>query len=503
MSIRFSKYVRIVSGVAGNSGVRQRDLIGRIFTTSLLVGVDEIFEFSDPASVAAFFGDGSDEHLRALFYFSWVSPSISSAKRISFARYAPSGATTRVFGDDTTTASLAALQAITAGALTFSFSGGAPITVAPINLSTALSLADVASLVQTALIANADPNLDNATVTYNATAGAFEFSSGLIGNATIAITETPLSEGLGWSGPGTRYVSGSVSQTAVGAVQKSVDVSDNFGSFAFIDDLTDLAAYTQVASYVSGQNVRYMFMIPIRENGDAATYSAALIGFAGNALTYAPEALKDSEFPELVPMIILAATDYGRRNAVMNYMYKVFGGLTPSVNDDTTSDAYDALRVNYYGRTQTAGQQIQFYQRGFLMGTPADPLDMNTYGNEQWLKDAIGADLMGLQLSVGRVPANASGRGMILATIQDGVDAALINGVISVGKPLTTENKLFVTQQTGDPLAWHQVQNNGYWVDAQIVLDETQVPPQWKAVYQLIYSKDDAIRSVDGTHFLI
>jgi hypothetical protein len=164
----------------------------------------------------------------------------------------------------------------------------------------------------------------------------------------------------------------------------------------------------------------------------------------------------------------------------------------------------DALRVNYYGRTQTAGQVLEFYQRGLLMGPQSAPLDMNVYANEQWLKDAIGASLMSLLLSSNRVPANAAGRGMILAVVQEGIDSALNNGTISVGKSLTQAQKLFVTQQTNDALAWHQVQDVGYWVDATIV---PYVGPggtqEYKAVYSLIYSKDDAVRLVEGTHSLV
>jgi hypothetical protein len=188
----------------------------------------------------------------------------------------------------------------------------------------------------------------------------------------------------------------------------------------------------------------------------------------------------------------------------VNYMFKQAGGLTPSVTTGTLADTLDPLRVNYYGRTQTAGQFLDFYQRGLLCGGAAAAVDMNVYANEQWLKDKIGSDMLALLLSSGRVPANETGRGQILATVQDGIDAALFNGTISVGKPLTTAGKVFITTQTGDPLAWHQVQNIGYWVDAQIV---SYVGPgdttEWKAVYTLIYSKDDAIRFVDGTHALV
>lgn len=502
MSIRFRKYVDIISGVAGSSGVRRRDLIGRIFTQSPLIGTDEILEFTDAASVALFFGDNSPEHLRALFYFAWASPSITAARRISFARHAPLGSPIRIFGDPDATANLATFQAITAGALTFQFGTAAPVPVSGIDLSAAVSLAGVASAIQTALNANADLNLSGAVVTYDAPSGTFAFSNSISAAGTVAIsTASPLSTALGW-GPGARFVNGSGTQSGVQAVTKSVDVSDNFGSIAFITDL-DLTGFAQVAAYVAGENVKYQLMVPLRAVGDASAWSAALVGFAGTALTLAPTALMASEFPELIPMTVLAATDYDRRNATMNYMFKSFGGLTASVNDDATSDSLDAMRVNYYGRTQTAGQNIQFYQRGFLMGTPADPLDMNVFGNEQWLKDFIGSDIMSLLISTNRVPANATGRGQILAIVQGGIDAAILNGTISIGKPLTIPNKLFITQQTGDELAWHQVQNNGYWVDCVIQLDDTVDPAQWKAVYQLIYSKDDAIRFVQGTHFLI
>lgn len=501
MAIRFSKYVDITSGVAGTAAVRLRDLIGRLFTQSPLLGAGDVVEMDDAGDVAAFFGDQSPEHLRALLYFSYVTPSLSGPRLISFARYAPTGDTTKIYGDRNATANLATLAAISAGALSFEFENNATVVVSGIDLTGSASLAAVASTIQTALNANADVNLDNATVTYDATRGAFIFSNALASPGTVSIAaSSALSTALGWSSPNTRFVDGIAAQSPVTAVTASVDVSDNFGSFAFVGDLADLTAYSQVAAFVAGQNIRYMFMVPVRSMLDAADYAAGLGSFAGVAVTFSPLV---GEFPELIPMAIEAATDYSKRNAVVNYMFRQIGGITASVNDDATSDQLDALRVNYYGRTQTAGQVIQFYQRGLLMGTPTDPSDMNVYANEQWLKDRCAAQLMALLLGTNRVPANASGRGMILATVQDSIDAAIYNGVISVGKELTTPQKLFITTQTGDELAWHQVNNVGYWIDAVIQLDETVAPAQYKAVYTLIYSKDDAIRKVEGTHFLI
>jgi hypothetical protein len=106
---------------------------------------------------------------------------------------------------------------------------------------------------------------------------------------------------------------------------------------------------------------------------------------------------------------------------------------------------------------------------------------------------------MSLLLSVNQIPANAQGRNQVLAVLQGVINQALNNGTISVGKTLTTAQQMYITSATGDNLAWHQVQNNGYWVDVVITL----VGSNYQATYTLIYSKDDVIRKVTGTNTLI
>ncbi len=202
-------------------------------------------------------------------------------------------------------------------------------------------------------------------------------------------------------------------------------------------------------------------------------------------------------------MMILAATDYRHRNATQNYMFQQ-ATLTPSVTTTRESDRLDALRVNYYGRTQTAGQTRDFYQRGVLMGGASAPTDMNVYANEQWLKDAAGSAIMELLLSVAKISANEQGRAQLIATLQNIINQALSNGTISVGKNLNNAQQLYITNMTGDVNAWRQVQTSGYWLDCVIepvVTEDSRA--EYKAVYTLIYSKDDAIRKVEGAHILI
>lgn len=496
MSISFSRYVMITSGVGGGAAVARRDLIGRILTTNPLTPGGAVLEFASAPAVGDYYGADSTEARIARAYFGYVTAGTPSrATRISFGRYAPGGSPARLIGADAPK-SLAQLIAVSAGAVSLSVDG-APVAVSGIDLTAAASLADVAAALETALAA--DPALANATVSYDAVTRRFTLTAPGADVTRVEVDGvTSLMGLLGWDG--TALVSERLDvQTAAEAFSATRTVSDNFGSLAVYPPVS-LEEYIDLAEAVAGENVKFMLMVPA-QRADVETWAMALSGIAGVAVTLSPVA---GEFPELVPMIQLAATNYSARNGVQSYMFRQMGGLTPSVTTDAEADAMDRLRVNYYGRTQTAGQQIAFYQRGLLMGGPSAPVDMNTHANEQWLKDAMAAAIMELLLSAGRVPANETGRGQVLAVVQEGVDQALFNGVISVGKELTAQQRAAVTESTGDPLAWHQIEQAGYWVDARV--EQVTGPggtAEYRVVYLLVYSKDDAIRSVHGTHQLI
>lgn len=129
---------------------------------------------------------------------------------------------------------------------------------------------------------------------------------------------------------------------------------------------------------------------------------------------------------------------------------------------------------------------------------------MNVYANEQWLKDAAGASVMELLLALSRISANTKGRIQLMSQIQAVVDEALFNGTISVGKELSNTQKVYISELTGDNEAWRQIQTIGYWLDCVMESYVTQDDrTEYKAVYTLVYSKDDTIRKVEGSHVLI
>jgi len=499
MSIAFSKYISITSVVGATNGVQNRELIGRINTTNPLLPTGSIIEFTSADQVGEYFGISSDEYLRAsTAYFNFISQkNLNTPQKLSFARWADVDTAPLIFGAQLVSTALTQFQVISNGAFSLTL-GSTTHIIGGLNFTSALSLSDVASVIQAGINAETGLLWTGATVSYNNTRGGFDFVGGDVGANDIAValagSGTEILILMGWGGLTTILSDGADAQSITEFLTQSTNISNNFGSFIFAPVLTlNRIVEATVWNNLPENNNLYQYHVPVSLS-NAPSYSTALIGYAGTSLEISETA---GEYPEQAPMCVLATTNFASANAVQNYMYQQFDFLTPSVTDTVTSDGLDAVRVNYYGQTQNAGQKINFFQRGVLMGTSSDAIDMGVYANEQWLKDQAGVAIMSLFLQVGRVPANLQGEGQINAVLQDQViKQALINGVISVGKPLNIQQKGFITQVTGDDTAWQIVQNNGYWLKVNITVT-------LEASYTLIYSKDDDIRQVQGLHVLI
>lgn len=505
MAISFTRYVDITSGVSGAATVRMRELITRIFSSNPLIPTNSFAEFTSSDDVGSYFGTTSEEYKRALYYFSFLSKTITAPQKISFSSWVQTAVAPIIYGSRAATATLAALNLITAGAINLTL-GAVTVNVTGLNFSSAGSLAAVATAIQTAVrAASVDANWATATVTYDATNGRFVLTGGAVATtAQIPVviapaTGTDAAIPLGWEDINTIYSYGSPAMSLTDTMIASGAASNNFATFCYIPALTT-AQILELQTWNNGQNITYMGLYRVNSTIAAAT-SSAIMELAGGAMTLAPLA---AEYPEMLPGAILAATDYTRRNVSQNYMYQQ-SDLTPSVSSDDSADAYDALRTNYYGVTQSAGQLVAFYQRGVLTGGSSAPTDMNIYANEIWFKSSAGVALLTLFLAVNQVSTNPGGRSQILATLQPVIDQAIFNGVISVGKQLTSAQQLVITQISGDPKAWYQVQNIGYWLDVTFPPGTVTVDDrtEYTAQYTLIYAKNDAIRKVVGSHVLI
>ena len=309
MAIAFSKYINITSGVGAGVTVAQRELIGRLFTTNALVPTGSYVEFDSAAEVGAYFGTTTEEYKRALYYFSFISKNITTPQKISFASYQPASTAPKIFGAPITS-SLSSFTSIANGSLHIQM-GSFSTTFSSIDFTGLTSFAQVAAKLTTYIInyTTGGTLWTSAAVTYNSTTASFNLVGGAVGNAVISITpgiSADISPLIGWNSPQTIFSNGISAQQPSDALVASTQASTNFGSFLFIPALT-LEEITAAAIWNDSQNILYQYMIPILTITDAPTYSTALLPYGGSAMTLS---FTSGEYPEMLPMMILAATNY-------------------------------------------------------------------------------------------------------------------------------------------------------------------------------------------------
>ena len=453
-----------------------------------------------------------------------ISSTASLAIGMAVAGTGISGGTTILTVDSSTQITLSANATTTATeALTF--------TSAP----------SVVNILQAAIRAESGGGADWTAATVSYANNNFQLTGGVVGPEIIAVqagatgtdisghTRTTGVGQLGWypqattaNGvfiPGAIISQGSAIETITQTLTNAANASNNFGTFGFLYSNINSNAGLTLSQYQEAANWNYalvpnnMFKLLVPVNSTNAStwgtaYPTGLGGIGGVSLTltnYVAPVSANTQYPEQCDAAIEAATNYnpGAINSVQNYMYQTFSTLTPLVTTDTQANALDAQHINYIGLTQNAGVQLSFYQRGFLQGNPStDALDSGVYANEQWLKSAITAQIMNLMLAQNYVAANSQGISQINAVLQSVIQQALLNGTISVGKTLTSQQIADITSLTDNPLAWQQVQNVGYFLLVTIV-PSTAHPGELQADYTLIYSKNDVIRFVQGFDDLV
>lgn len=491
MPIAQTKYINIKSTAGAVPAVSQRELIGRVFTSNYLVPANTVIEFDGGAEVALsdiakYFGENSSEYSFANKYFSFESKKGLKAKKIGFGRYLSEDIPASVIGDKNI--SLSTLRAITLGELKLVVNG-VEVLVGNINLSSAESLVGVASIVSDVVNESNDVVCE-----YDATNGRFVLETVATGDGqTLDVLASDLATALGFTV--NKIVSDSATQkSALQSVSSLAEISNNFFSFTFLDSLGQ-EDVVELGQWTHNQNVRYMFSHVVNPT-NAETIQEALKDFDGVALTLDIY----NEYASFMPMAAIAAIDYTKRNSAIDMMYQQFVGVKPSVSENSTASQYDAIRVNYYGATQQAGNIVSFYQDGLLQGSIRS---MGVYANEAWLKDAFFTRLLDLRLGLDTLPASTTGKSLVMNVMSEVIEQALLNGVILAGKTLDSVKKAYITQVTGDTDAWMAVQSAGYWMDVKIVEYIENEVSKYKISYTLVYSKGDSINFIDGSDILI
>lgn len=305
-------------------------------------------------------------------------------------------------------------------------------------------------------------------------------------------------------------------ESPVDAFQRVDACNNNFGSFAFIDHLS-AEQIGAVAALNKAFNYRYLYSVAATKD-ELDSVLTAISGASGTCVTIDSTAKYDAsvvdgeqfplrEFAEYAPMVLFATTDYTKINSTKTFMYQQFSDLPDEVESEVDKKHYDEFEcengkkypVNYIGCTQQAGKLISFYQNGNNVDETI--LESSVYCNEVWMKDAIATNLFNLMMALEKVPANDKGKTQCEMMVMSIIKEAVNNGTVQPGKSLTDVQKVYIESITGDSDAWKSVFLNGYWFTISIVYDDQL--KKYKASYDLIYSKGDAVRYMEGRDIMI
>ena len=492
MPISSNRYVDIVSAVGGGDAVPTRELLLRLFTTNERVPTGSVLNYSSSTletSLRDYFGSASEEYKRAAYYFGFISKVATSPKNIQFSRFADTATSAQVFGSKLPL--LSVLNLVTAGAFDIVLEG-VTFNVTALDFSADTTYAEVASALQTAIQLEAGA-MAATTVTFDSSRTTFNFDTNGSADGEISFDEVTagLLDDLGF-GENATFSNGVALQTVADTLGDSTSLNNNYGSFDFIDALTN-DQIVERAVFANGRNVEFMNLQRVLTTNRSAI-AALVSGFASTGLVLAPLA---TQYPELLPAAILASLNYEKPAASANFMYYTDSRLTPSVTNDTEADANDALNVNYYGQTQEAGVNLSFFQKGRLTGGTTAPKAMGVHANEQWLKSYLKSQFLNMFLALQQVSADLAGQSIGISYLDSGIALALSNGSIAVGKTLTTTQINYITQLTGNSNAYLEVQSRGYWYDVTTNATNNTMD------YLLVYAKRDSVDKVNGRHSLI
>lgn len=305
-------------------------------------------------------------------------------------------------------------------------------------------------------------------------------------------------------------------ESLVQAFLNANNKTNNFGSFTFLapdsqegssDDSSadwNMTAYVEVANANARLDTKYLFVVNDIDKNSMMTDVERFYTIRGVCFLHG-----SSDVSAYMPMAILGSTDYAN-GQVVSFMFKQFGTETPSVESDEDYVEFNAARINFYGYTQTNGQTLAFYQRGFN----TDGQDTAVYCNELWFKAACETALLTMISSRERLPANALGIDLVKLEIAQVGSQATTNGAFMQKVADATDLRQIreiVIGSDGDETDVNDIVSDlsatGFSTYAYLSqLNDPEITgPQSEPIiaYYVFYGTADSVRFIKGNNILL
>ena len=469
-TIPASEIVAVNPSVLGAGG-SALETIALMLTTSTRPPIGSVPSFPDQASVSDYFGPGSAEAAAATIYFNGFTGASKLPGSLLFAQYNPTVVAAYLRGGDVSSLTLSQIQAID-GQLLITVNGTL-ITIADVDLSSATSFSNAASILQTALQAGSNPD---ATCVYDSVSGAFIITSPTTGAASTitfasgggtCATVLKLTSALG--AVTSQGADAAVPATLMNAL---VAVNSNWATFMNVQDPDNSGNTVKLAfaDWVGTQNDRFVYVCwdtdATAANSLPASGSLGVIlaneDNSGTCLVWGPDNTK-----ACFVCGCAASIDFEELNGRITFAFKEQSGLVADVTTATAANnlggnpqtASRGNGYNFYGAYGAANTNFVWFQRGFVTG-PFSWLD--SFINQIWLNNALQIAGLTLFQNARSIPFNDAGRALIESALADPIAAGLNFGAFAPGT-ISDAQKAAVNAAAGANIA-DTLQTQGYYL---------------------------------------
>lgn len=452
-SIPASADVAIIPGVQGTGG-SPLVLNGVIGTLSTRVPIGTVLFLAGLQAVQNFFGVNSIQAAMATVYFGGFRGATRLPQSLAFAQYNEAAVGGYLRSGPGLT--LAAIQALT-GVLTLTVDG-TPYTTASINLASATSFSNAATLIQAALVT---AGATGVTCTYDATLGEFVILSGTTGvtaNVSFA-TGTLAAPMLFTAAKGAVLSPGAAVATPAGFIAMIQSQTLNWAGFTTDFDPDNGAAggpvkvaFAQAINAVSPAGDEAFFYaaedtdVTLTTGPAPTSFPVLTAQLNGRYALYTPATGYTYGLQAAFALSCAASTNWSAPNGRITYKFRNSPNLTPAVTDLTIATNLDGNGVNYYAAIATRNANFQYTRQGAVSGawTWMDEYVDQIYFNSQCQLALITfAQSMNFMPYVD--PTYAQIRGALKAPIAE----ALNNGTIVKGVTLSSAQVQALIQATG------------------------------------------------------
>ena len=469
---KINKLIRVTSQITGG-GVLRRELGISLFMTTdssyLGTGSNRIVNTADSDDVSAVFAVGTEPRTAGDTYYQQEP----YPKNLIFGRWINTDVAAELLGQSFAS-TFAILNAITDGSFECK---GEDFTL--VDLSSAVDLAGIATLLQTELQTGTDPSFAAATCVFNVSENRFEVTTGTVVGAsatlTVFSTTDPLVgtdiSGLLGLDTGATLNQGADQETISAAIEACVALDDSPYFLETERTIVDYDTINEVSTWAATRE--YMYFFDNLEAGAIVTgettsvlYQLSLLAYPRNVAMWSAT----GDYKALSFAGRYSSVNFTGSNTVITGNLKDLPG-TLSDNVNTTAQAeLESKLCNYYAPWFSTGSEPV---NGVYNGTT---MKINVWADVRyyidWNVNAIRVDVFNLLKNSGIVPQTEAGVAAIYGVIDAVMKQGITNGGIAPGQ-MSAATTLDIQSSTGNP-DFDGFLPSGYLIYATPLADQSQ-----------------------------